>query len=132
MKRQEALEYIMTHNHTGIKAGSDRISFLDIWMVVVDGRIFARSWGFAEKSWYNSFLEDPNGAIKCGDAVFSIKAFVPEDKNLISGKINNAYLVKYNSEQNIPYVNGIIDEKHMAKTMEFIIVDNKFDHPVQL
>lgn len=95
--------------------------FLDIWMVTIDNRIFARSWGFAEKSWYNSFLQNPVGQIKCGDNIFHIKAFVPADNDLITEKINSTYLSKYNSGHNIEYAKGIVAEEHSNKNMEFII-----------
>jgi hypothetical protein len=58
MNRNTALDYIKTNNLIGIKAGENRSAFLEIWMVTVNDRVFARSWGLAEKSWYNSFLQD--------------------------------------------------------------------------
>ena len=121
MNKEIAIAFINSNNHTGIKAGFDRPDFLNIWMVVVDNRIFARSWGFAEKSWYNTFLQNSKGQIKCGDDIFPIKAFVPVDNDLMTEKINSAYLTKYNSEHNIPYAEGIVRKEHADKTMEFII-----------
>lgn len=121
MKKQIAIEYIKSNNLIGIKAGLDRPSFLDIWMVTVDNRIFARSWGFAKKSWYNSFLQNPVGQIKCGENIFQIKAIVPADNDLITEKINLTYLSKYNSRHNIEYARGIVSKEHSNKTMEFII-----------
>ena len=121
MNKETAIAFINSNNHIGIKAGFDRPDFLNIWMVVVDNRIFARSWGFAEKSWYNTFLQNPQGQIKCGDDIFLIKAFVPVGNDLMTEKINSAYLTKYNSEHNIPYAEGIVRKEHADKTMEFII-----------
>ncbi|QDP86204.1 DUF2255 family protein [Chryseobacterium sp. SNU WT5] len=89
----------------------------------VDDRIFARSWGFAERSWYNTFLNNPFGEIQGGDAIFKIKAEIPEKENGLMEKINNAYLSKYTStEHNKKYAEGIIEEDHIEKTMEFIIL----------
>ena len=121
MENEIAINYIKNNNLIGIKAGLQRHEFLDIWMVVVEDRIFARSWGFAEKSWYNSFLQNPVGQIKCGDNIFHIKAFVPADNDLITEKINSTYLSKYNSGHNIEYAKGIVAEEHSNKNMEFII-----------
>lgn len=121
MKKEIAINYIETHNLIGIKAGLNRETFLDIWMIVVNDRIFARSWGLAEKSWYNSFLQDSKGQIKCGENIFTIKAIVPIDKNNLTSAINNAYLTKYNTDHNIEYAKGIIKAKHIEKTLEFII-----------
>jgi hypothetical protein len=94
-------------------------------MVVVDERIFARSWGFAERSWYNTFTKNPVGLIKCGDKIIRIQAFIPKDNTEMTESINQAYLAKYNSEHNIKYAQGIIEEKHVEKTLEFIICEDE-------
>lgn len=121
--KEQAIEFIQKNSLTGIRAGFKRPTFLDIWMVVVDDRIFARSWGFAEKSWYHTFLQHPEGEIRCGEQVFRIKAHVPADLDLLTGRINAAYLEKYREPHNIPYAQGIVEEKHAAKTMEFVVAE---------
>lgn len=122
--KKEALEFIQTHSLIGIKAGKERDSFLEIWMVVVDGRIFARSWSLSERSWYTTFLNDSQGQIQCWEAIYPIKAMIPNDLERISEKINQAYLAKYNSGENAKYAQGIVQKKHMDKTMEFVILGN--------
>ena len=120
MNTQKALDFIKSSNLIGLKAGHERETFLEIWMVVVDNRIFARSWGFAERSWYNYFLNDSSGEIKCGDEVFQIEAVVPDNDDEFNEKISEAYLKKYsNSEHNLKYAKGIVREAHVNKTMEF-------------
>ncbi|KFF10638.1 hypothetical protein IW15_20125 [Chryseobacterium soli] len=123
MNKEEALEYIKIHNLIGIKAGYERQNFLEIWMVVVQDRIFARSWGLAEKSWYNSFIKNPIGEIQCGDFQFTINGFIPHDKDELADAINQAYLTKYNTGHNSKYAKGIVTEKHIEKTMEFILCE---------
>ncbi|MBL7932331.1 MAG: DUF2255 family protein [Bacteroidia bacterium] len=88
-------------------------------MVVVNNRIFARSWGLAERSWYNSFLNDPNGEIKCGDNIYRIRAFIPPDIENLNEAISQAYLQKYDYGRNAKYARGIIKQAHVEKTMEF-------------
>ncbi|MBK7109361.1 MAG: DUF2255 family protein [Chitinophagales bacterium] len=119
---QQALNFIKTNNYTEIKAGKERTTFLEIWMVVVDNRIFARSWGFAERSWYNTFLLDPYGQIKCGETIYNIQAAIPNDMNALTTSINQAYIDKYNFGKNIEYVSGIIQQNHIDKTIEFIVL----------
>ncbi|WP_080779105.1 DUF2255 family protein [Chryseobacterium phocaeense] len=123
MNKDELLHYINTNSIIELKAGDQRSTFLEIWMVTVNNRIFARSWGLAEKSWYYTFLEDPNGKIRCGEEIVAIKALIPEDIKDMTAEINKAYLTKYNTAQNFKYSQGIIREKHVERTMEFIIDD---------
>ncbi len=122
LNNPNVLDYIKRNNYTEIKAGKERTTFLEIWMVVVENRIFARSWGFAERSWYNTFLVESLGQIKCGEDIYNIKAIIPNDINNLSDKINQAYINKYHFGRNIKYVEGIIQPKHIEKTMEFIIL----------
>ena len=123
MNKERTLDYIRNNTIIGIKAGHQRPEFLEIWMVVVQNRIFARSWGLAERSWYHTFLKDSAGEIQCGETIYPIKAIIPEDISDLTEEINEAYLTKYNSDHNIKYSKGIIQEKHVAKTMEFIILE---------
>ncbi|GAA4440337.1 hypothetical protein GCM10023188_37460 [Pontibacter saemangeumensis] len=116
------IHYINTHNLIGIKAGKERDTFLNIWMVTCEDRIFARSWGLAERSWYNTFRKDEAGELKCGDQVYKIKGVVPADLERMNAKINQAYLAKYDAGANAFYAHGITKPEHTAKTMEFIPV----------
>ncbi|HET6227026.1 MAG TPA: DUF2255 family protein [Bacteroidia bacterium] len=113
------MNYIRNNNLIGIKAGKERDTFLEIWMVVVDDRIFARSWGMAEKSWYNTLKENSQGFLKCGNKIFEMKAIIPVQSAALTEKINKAYLDKYDSGENSFYAKGIIKQEHVAKTMEF-------------
>jgi hypothetical protein len=120
---KDLISYINTHNLIGIKAGKERDTYLNIWMVTYDDRIFARSWGLAERSWYNTFKQDETGEIKCGDKVYKIKAVVPLDLDRINENISQAYLTKYDSGANSYYAQGITKPEHASETMEFIPVE---------
>lgn len=122
MNKEKVIQYINSNNLIEIKAGNERETFLEIWMVTVNDRIFARSWGFAERSWYNTFLKDNSGQIKFGEEIFNIKAQIPNDLNELEEQINQAYLNKYDSGRNSVYAQGIIKKEHADKTMEFIVL----------
>ncbi|RDV15011.1 DUF2255 family protein [Pontibacter diazotrophicus] len=120
---QETLAYIRNNNLIGIKAGSEREKFLPIWKVLVDDRVFARSWGFGKRSWFNTFLNNANGQIQCGDKITAIRASIPEESENLQERISQAYLDKYDKGENSFYARGIIKPEHVAKTMEFKPVD---------
>ncbi|MEM9141476.1 MAG: DUF2255 family protein [Bacteroidota bacterium] len=121
---EQVLEFIQNNNLIGIKAGKERETFLKIWMVVVQGRIFARSWNLSQKSWYTTFLDDPKGQIQCGETAYPISARIPKDLDRISEKINQAYLAKYNYGENGYYAQGIVQEKHWDKTLELMLAEH--------
>ena len=51
----------------GIRAGakSDH-RYIGVWPIVVDGRLFVRSWTVTRGGWYQTFLDDPLGTIQVG------------------------------------------------------------------
>ncbi|WP_044512866.1 DUF2255 family protein [Hymenobacter sp. DG25B] len=122
MSATDTLDYIRQHNLIGIRAGQDRATFLSIWMVVVNNRIFTRSWGLAEKSWFNTFLENPTGAIRCGEEVVPVRAVVPPDLAHLNERISQAYLAKYDAGANSPYAQGITQPQHVARTLELVVL----------
>ena len=65
----------------GIRAGakSDH-KFVGVWPIVVDGRLFARSWTQSRGGWYRTFLEDPLGVIQVGDREVRVRAIPREER----------------------------------------------------
>ena len=66
---------IDTSKILGVRAGkgSDH-RFIGIWVVVLDGRVFVRSWSRKAGGWYRTFLEDPVGAIQVGAREVPVRA----------------------------------------------------------
>ena len=108
---------------TSMRAGKDRTKFTGIWMVVVKGRIFGRSYYGAGRSWYTAFLEGNEGDIKCGKEIIPVKGVKPTDVNTITAAINKAYEKKYLAKAyNKKWVDGLCEPERIARTMEFIPV----------
>ena len=99
----------------GIRAGSGDHRFIGVWMVVVDGRLFIRSWGTKKKSWYQSFREDPTGAIQAAGRELRVRA-----KTVVSEKdkaaVDRAYAEKYDTPGAIKYVKGFARSKRRRDT----------------
>ena len=108
---------------TGLRAGKDREKFTCIWMVVVDGRIFGRSYYGAEKSWFTALLNGDKGEIKCGNEIIPVKGLKPADISTINKLINKVYDKKYSIKaHNKKWVDGLAESERVARTMEFIPV----------
>ena len=108
---------------TSVRAGKDRTKFTGIWMVEVDGRIFARSYNLSDRSWYTTFLNGDDGDIKCAKEIIPVKGVKPTDINIITEAISNAYGKKYLVKaSNKKWVDGLSQPERVEKTMEFIPV----------
>lgn len=113
--------YLQETTLVGIKGGSTRKSFLDIWMVAVGDRVFARSWNKSERSWFTAFRETGIGEIRYGERVLQVKGTVLESGDDLHPLINSAYLQKYTQAKNLPYAHGITQAEYTSYTLEFLL-----------
>lgn len=104
----------------GIRAGarSDH-RFVGVWPVVVEGRVFVRSWTVTRGGWYRTFLDDPFGTIQVGERQVRIRA-VPVTSARILDAIEDAYAAKYPTPGSMKYVRGFRTPRRRAATVEFV------------
>ena len=55
---EELVSFIDRAKGLRIRAGLSPHRFIGIWAVVVDGRVFVRSWSLKARSWYRTFLKE--------------------------------------------------------------------------
>jgi hypothetical protein len=103
----------------GIRAGTQPHRFIGIWAVVVEGRVFVRSWSLKPRSWYRTFLEEPRGAIKVGDQEIEVRAVRTRSERL-KDAVDRAYLEKYKTPGSIKYAQDLGSEKSRATTTELV------------
>lgn len=125
MFNNEFYEYLNNNTLMGIKCGTDRARFTDIWMVNVGNRVFARSWNKSTKSWFTEFINTKKGQIKFGNETVNVIGIKLDKYDPIQFKIDQAYLNKYDQPYNIEYAKGISQPEYSDYTMEFIV--NLFD-----
>lgn len=104
----------------GVRAGarSDH-RVIGIWAVVVDGRVFARSWTLKEDGWYRTFLEDSSGIIEVDGRAIRIRA-VPARSVRIRDAVERAYAVKYPTPGARTFVRGFRTLRRRDSTIEFV------------
>lgn len=104
----------------GVRAGtrSDH-RFIGVWPVVVDGRVFARSWTLKPGGWYRTFLDDPLGTIQVGERQVRIRA-VPVRSERIRDAVEDAYARKYPTPGSAKYVRGFRTKRRRDTTLEFV------------
>lgn len=120
---QDVLDLVDATELPKIRAGETH-RFNDIWIVVADGRLFCRQYSLAARSWYSAFLEDPRGAIQCGDEVIEVEARVPDDLDRLRSAIDEAYLDKHERrfDRFVEYAHEIVKDPYAARTMELVPV----------
>jgi len=103
----------------GLRAGTPPHRFIGIWAVVVEGRVFVRSWSLKPRSWYRTFLEEPRGAIQVGGREVSVRAVRTRSERL-KDAVDRAYLEKYNTPGAIKYARDLGRAKSRATTTELV------------
>lgn len=104
----------------GVRAGADSTHrFTGIWPVVIDGRLFARSWSLRTAGWFQTFLEDPRGVLQVGSRVVRVRA-VPVRSERIRDAVEAAYAAKYPTPGSRKYVRGFRSKHRRAATVEFV------------
>jgi Uncharacterized protein conserved in bacteria len=60
----------------GIRAGTKPHRIIGIWAVVVEGRVFVRSYSLKPRSWWRTFHDEPRGVIEVNGKQFKSTAGV--------------------------------------------------------
>lgn len=100
------LEKIQKERMLGIRAGTNsEHKIIGIWVVTVNGRVFVRSWSKKPRSWWRTFLEDPNGTIYVAGSTRGVKIRAKQVKDeRLKDLVTKAYKEKYNKPGDLHYV----------------------------
>ncbi len=107
----------------GIRAGSGPHRFIGIWHVVVENRVFVRSWTLKPNGWYRAFLKEPRGAIQGGGRAIAILA-VRTRSEYLKKAVDHAYAAKYNTPGSVKFVRGFRQVKRRDTTTELVPLMN--------
>ena len=102
-----------------IRAGAGTHRFIGIWFVVVEDRVFVRSWSVKPKGWYRKFLTEPHGAIRVGDNEVAVRA-VPVKTERLKAAVDRAYLNRYSTPGALKYALDLARPKSRATTTELV------------
>lgn len=104
----------------GVRAGarSDH-RFIGVWPVVVDGRVFARSWTWKKDGWRQAFEADPRGTIQAAGRELKVRA-VPVKGVRLRDRIEDGYAAKFDTKASQKYVRGFRTQKRRDSSVEFV------------
>jgi hypothetical protein len=118
----EILATIRKEKILGIRAGRESTHrVIGIWAVVVEGRVFVRSWSMKPRSWWRAFLEDPHGSIFLGETEIPVRT-IQTRSECLKDLVSAAYKEKYNTPGSVQYVKEMSRKKSRDTTTEFVPV----------
>lgn len=116
----QILERIRKEKIFGIRAGRESTHrLIGIWAVVVEGRVFARSWSLKPRSWWRIFLEDPYGSLFVGEQEMPVRAVQTRSERL-RDLVSQAYKEKYNTPGSMQFVKDMSGKKSRDTTTELV------------
>ncbi len=102
----------------GIRAGKEPTHrIIGIWAVVVEARVFVRSWGTKPRSWWRVLVEDPHGSMFVGEKEIPVRAIQTRSERL-KDLVSAAYKEKYNTPGSVQYVKDMSRRKSRETTTE--------------
>jgi hypothetical protein len=103
----------------GIRAGPGPHRIIGIWAVVVDGRVFVRSWGVRPDGWYRAFVREPRGVIEIAGRTIPVRA-VGTRSERVKDAVSRAYREKYHTPGALKYVRDLARPRCRNTTTEFV------------
>ena len=116
---KEIVAAIRSGKILGIRAGTKPHRVIGIWAVVVEDRVFVRSWSLKPRSWYRAFLEEPRGVIEVNGRKIPVRAVFTRSERLKS-LVDRAYREKYNTPGSLHFVRGFKEKKRRDTTTELV------------
>jgi len=102
----------------GVRAGAEH-RYTGVWVVVVEGRVFARSWNDKPTGWFRAFRERPGGTIQIGGLEIPVRA-KPVRGARIRDAVTAAFGEKYNTKGSRKWVEGFAEPARAHNTLEFV------------
>lgn len=103
----------------GIRAGSGAHRIIGIWAVVVERRVFVRSWDVKANGWYRTLVDEPRGLIAIEGREIPVRAVRTRSERLLDA-IDDAYAAKYKTPASLKYVKGFRVKRRRETTTELI------------
>ena len=102
----------------GIRCGNDH-RFIGLWVVVVENRVFVRSWSLKPNGWHAAFLKNPTGALTISNDEYEITTVQTRSERL-KDLVSKAYAAKYNTKGSLKYVQDLSGKKSRDTTTELV------------
>jgi hypothetical protein len=102
----------------GVRAGTEH-KYTGVWVVVVDDRIFARSWNDKPTGWFRSFRKQPRGTVQVEKLELPVRGKVVRSARLRDA-VTAAFAEKYPTKGSRKWVEGFAEPARVLNTLEFV------------
>ena len=102
----------------GVRAGTEH-KYTGVWVVVVEGRVFARSWSDKPTGWFRAFRRQPAGTIQIGEREIRVRGKLVRSARILDA-VTVAFGEKYNTKGSQKWVEGFAELERVATTIEFV------------
>ena len=110
------LEMLGTSKILGVRSGTEH-RYTGVWVVVVERRVFVRSWSNSPGGWYGAFRKEPRGAVSVGGREIAVRASHVRSERLRHA-VTRAYAEKYDTKASERWVRGFAEPEREATTLE--------------
>ena len=114
----EVIEAFRRAKILGVRAGTEH-RYTGVWVVVVDGRVFVRSWNDKPTGWFRAFRKQPGGTIQVGGLEVTVRARLVRSAR-IRDAVTAAFGEKYNTKASLKWVEGFAEPARALTTLEFL------------
>ena len=104
----------------GVRAGTEH-RYTGVWVVVIAGRAFVRSWNDKPTGWYRAFLAEPLGSIQLAGREIAVRGRQLRGERLRDA-VTRAYAGKYDTKASEKWVHGFAEPRRAATTLELLPV----------
>ena len=119
----DQLEAFRAARILGVRAGGGH-RHTGVWVVVVEGRVFVRSWNDKPAGWYRAFSKQPRGRIHYTGGELDVRARQTRNERLRKA-VSAAYAAKYDTKASAKWVTGFAEPERERNTLEFVPVGHR-------
>jgi hypothetical protein len=102
----------------GVRAGTEH-RYTGVWVVVVEGGVFVRSWNDKPTGWYRAFQAQPAGTIQLAGREIPIRARQLRGVRLRDA-VTRSYAGKYDTKASEKWVRGFAEPHRSTTTLELL------------
>ncbi len=114
----DVLDALRNAKIIGVRAGAGH-RYTGVWAVVVEGRLFVRSWNDKPTGWFRAFRGEPDGTVQLAGIDIPVRAKLTRSDR-IRKAVTVAFGEKYNTKASRKWVDGFGEPARELTTLELV------------